>query len=341
MLIIDDSQVALDLLTAILEHESDIEVVGTARDGVEGVELVERLRPDVVSMDVQMPRMDGFAATRAIMSTHPTPIVIVSGSMESPNVEKSILSLRAGALAVIGKPGAPTSPRFDRSRRTLVDTLRTMADVKVVRIRPAPLRPAAPPKVDVDHRIPGVIAIAASTGGPVALDQLLSALPDDFPAPILLVQHISTGFLDGFVAWLNDTIALKAVTAEHGQRIRPGVVYVGPEGRHLCLGSKGRLTLTDDPPLGGFRPAASALFESTGRVYGAEGVACIMSGMGCDGVDGLRAVRQAGGLVLAQSKETCVVYGMPRAAAEAGLVDHSESPQRMAARLLKLTNVNP
>ncbi len=343
VLVVDDSPVARDLLKEILNNDPGIEVVGVAHDGAEAVELVKQLRPDVVTMDVQMPRMDGFAATEEIMILQPTPIVVVSGSMSDPDVEKSMNSLRAGALTVIGKPDSPSSAQFDQTAAVLLDTVKTMSQVKVVRRH---RRNASTPdngstqKVDISgNRSPTkIIAIAASTGGPQALHQIISRLPADFPIPVLLVQHISKGFAEGFAAWLDHAVPAHVKTAVDGEPLLPGTVYVAPEDVHLGVTVGGKSQLIDCPALGGFRPAGTVLFESVAKAYGSSALAVILTGMGRDGVDGLHSIRQVNGRIIAQDEESCVVFGMPKAAIEANLADEVLSPDGIAGQLNQLFN---
>lgn len=337
VVVIDDSPVARDLICEILNGEPDIEVVGTARDGAEGVEMVQKHQPDVVTMDVQMPRMDGYEATREIMIARPTPIVVVSGSMSDPDVEKSMHSLQAGALTVIGKPHAPTSPEFEHSAELLLDTIRTMSAVKVIRhIRPVEPRKPTVVEKPIPESTTKLITIAASTGGPQTVYEILSGLPAEFPVPIAYVQHISDGFSEGLANWLSSSTRLTVKPASEGELPKPGTVYLAPEGRHLELSPHRSFRLSDVPPVGGFRPAASVLFESAARAYGSSLYSLILTGMGRDGVDGLKAVRQFGGRIVAQDEDSCVVYGMPRAAVEEGLPDAVLNPQQITQQLRML-----
>lgn len=339
VVVIDDSPVARDLIVEILNAEEDIQVVGVAPDGQAGVDMVNELRPDIVTMDVQMPRMDGYEATREIMVAQPTPIIVVSGSMDTPDIEKSMQSLQAGALTVIGKPHAPTSSRFEKTAHMLVDTVRTMSAVKVVRHRRLPEAiPDAPPMpyLPEDRQSFQVIAIAASTGGPQTVHQILSALPSDFSLPVLYVQHISDGFSEGLANWLRVSTELNVCLAQHGEKLNPGTVYLCGEDRHLEVSQDGRIVLSDDPPVGGFRPSASLLFESVAKAFGKKTLAIILTGMGRDGVDGLKAVRQLGGHVLAQDQESSVVFGMPRAAIEEDVHDAIVNPQQIVDYLGQL-----
>lgn len=347
ILIVDDSPVARGMLTEILSAVPDFEVVGAAVNGSEAVQMVENLRPDIVTMDVQMPRMNGYEATREIMTTHPTPIVVVSGSMGSEDVEKSIQSLDAGALTVVGKPPSPNSPNFEKQCVSLVSTLRTMAAVRVIRrhrprsielldedfdAKRSSLRPSTPLKL---------ITIAASTGGPQALRDVLQILPADFPVPILIVQHISDGFGDGLRDWLNAVSNVEVVSATAGAKAKPGVAYIAQEGAHCGIDSRGIIERIDRAPLGSFRPSATVLFESASRAFGRSHLAVILTGMGNDGVDGLRAVKQTGGSVIAQNEASCVVYGMPKAANDAGLTDLVLPLDEIAPELIRATASKP
>jgi two-component system, chemotaxis family, protein-glutamate methylesterase/glutaminase len=325
VLVVDDSPTSRLLLVEILRADDDIEVVGQAADGLEAVEMVKRLRPDIVTMDVQMPRLDGFAATKRIMVETPTPILITTG-IDPRALSISLEAVRVGALAVQAKPGDPRAPGFDEEARELVRQVKAMSRVKVVRHHewesaqvPATGSWAAASSMD---DVPAeVVAIAASTGGPAALHRILTMLPADLPVPILVVQHISRGFGPGFADWLDRASPLRVKLAEEGEALRPGTVYVAVDDHHLCLTASRRVHLSTAPAVGGFRPSGTVLFESVATAFRSRAVAVILTGMGRDGVDGLRAIRRAGGRTVAESEATAVVYGMPAAAVEAGLAD--------------------
>lgn len=337
VVVAEDSRAAADLLVAILESDPAIRVVGRAHDGAQAVEMAERLRPDLVTMDLHMPVMDGFAATREIMVRSPVPIIVVSAAAVPGDVEMSLRATQLGAVMVMPKPSAPGSEGFEEERRELVAMARAMAEVKVVR-RWASSSSAASPSAPTPRARPAgapvrVVAVAASTGGPAALRQILSALPGSFPAPVLVVQHIARGFVEPLVQWLGGGGGVRVKLAEAGERPEPGVAYLAPDDAHLVLGADGRIALDDSAPVGGFRPSATALFRSVGRCWGSGAAAVILTGMGDDGVEGLRAARAAGVRVIAQDEATSIVYGMPREAIAAGLADEVLPLDGIAARL--------
>jgi two-component system chemotaxis response regulator CheB len=317
VLVAEDSPTARALLVEILRSDHGLEVVGEAVNGLEAVEMTRRLRPDVVTMDIRMPLMDGLQATKEIMAETPTPIVIITASLERRDVELSMQALRAGALAVLSKPAGPGTPGFSEECPLLITKVKLMAGVKVVRRwrerPPAGQRPAG------RGAKPRLVAIAASTGGPAALQQLLSALPVGFPVPILVVQHIAPGFVAGLASWLDAVSPLEVRVAEEAEPLRSHHVYLAPDGRDL--GVSDRETISLSVPRRGNGSGATPLFESVARVYGASALAIILTGMGRDGAEGLAAIKRAGGRVIAQDEETSVVFGMPAAAIDAGLAD--------------------
>lgn len=341
-LIADDSETARAHLTSILSDDPEIEVVALARDGVEAVALAERRRPDVILMDIHMPEMNGFDATKRIMTEHPTPIVIISGVVDIHEVKVSMRAFHMGALALVGKPRGGVGAEAARDAASLRETVKAMAAVKVVRHRvrfsadeEAPPVPGGNRAGTVRSRA-RVLAIAASTGGPAALERILAALPGDFAVPILVVQHIARGFLEGLAAWLNDATLLSVGLAENGDQPMPGHVYLPRDDHHLGIGADGRLLLSPDPAINGFRPSATYLFRSVAAAFGPAAIGVILTGMGDDGVEGLRAMRRQGARIVAQDRESAIVHGMPGAAIAAGLPHDVLPLNRMASHLREL-----
>ncbi len=319
VLIVDDSITVRYVIQTILESDPDIKVVGFASNGQDAVRRAGELRPDVITMDVQMPGIDGIEATRLIMEQYPTPIVVISAHNSDPALTISFNALQAGAVQVIDKPVNALAPDAANERAALIATIKLMSEVRVVRRRFGTARPALPPAPSEplsSLRAAELVAIGASTGGPAALNTILSAIPANFPTPILIVQHISAGFTSGLVSWLGRACALPVCTAQADERIRPGVVYVAPDDRHLTVSATGRLCLDAGALVNHVRPSVNVLFDSVARVMGPAAVGVLLTGMGEDGARGLRAIRQRGGVTIAQDEATSVVYGMPKAAAE-------------------------
>ncbi|MGI5860641.1 MAG: chemotaxis-specific protein-glutamate methyltransferase CheB [Myxococcales bacterium] len=336
VVVAEDLPTARQLLVALLESDPEIEVVGEAADGLEAVELTSRLGPDLVTMDILMPRLDGFEATRRIMAERPTPIVIVS-SLDVQEVGFTMQALQAGALAALPKPRGPGSPGFEEDSRRLLTTVKAMSKVTLLQHRgqpeAAPARPPAPPRLRGVVKV-RVVAMAGSAGGPAAFKEILSQLPADYGPSILLVQHIALGFAEGFARWLDSSSPLRVKVAEQGEPLAAATVYVAPDDRHLGLAAGGAaIELSDDAPVEGFRPAASHLFKSVAGRLGPYAAAVILSGAGHDGVEGLKAARQAGCFVIAQDEATSLVFGMPGAAIEAGVVDEVLALPAVAERL--------
>lgn len=339
IVVADDSPTDRELIVAMLLSDPSFMVVGEASTGAEAIDLALRLRPDVITMDIQMPVMNGFEATELIMQRAPTSIVIVS-SMRPTDVDLSVAAAGAGALAVLRKPTSPLAPQFAEERVRFLSMVKAMAQVKVVRrwtprTAPAVTRIARSAAAARTTPTPRVVAVAASTGGPAALCRMLREFPSDFAVSFLVVQHIAPGFVEGLVHWLSGECRLRIKLAEHGERILPGTVYIAPDARHLTTASDS-ISLADTDPIGGFRPSANALFASVARSYGARATAVILTGMGRDGVDGLRTLCAAGGHVVAQDESSSVVYGMPQEAVRAGVVKAELSPEKIAEHLLRM-----
>jgi two-component system chemotaxis response regulator CheB len=333
VLIAEDSAVAREYLAHLLGEDPDLEVVGSARDGGQAVELAERLRPDVIVMDVHMPVLDGFDATRLIMERAPAPIVMATASASRLETRSAFQALEAGALVLLEKPLGPFDPDAVAAACEFVRTVKLMAEVKVIRRwpprgangRPGPLAGRTHPA--------RAVAIGASTGGPQVLARILA---EPLPAPVLLVQHIAQGFIDGFAEWLAGHTPMAVALAEAGAPLRPGTVYLARSGGHLGVTRQGRITLSPEGPVDGFRPSITRLFESVADVYGRAAVGVLLTGMGRDGARGLRALREAGGLTIAQDEASSVVYGMPAEAVRLGAADTVLAPGAIAGVLGRL-----
>lgn len=320
VVVAEDSVTARHLLVTLLGDDPDIEVVGEAANGVAAVELTRRLRPSVVVMDIRMPVMNGFEATKRIMIEAPTPVVIVTAAADA-EVEFGLRAVQIGALTLLPKPTAPGDPEFLAQAARLVSLVKAFSDVKVVRRRdpditalPGRVAPAANETV-------GIVAVAASTGGPAALYRLLERLPRTCTTPFVVVQHIAEGFTTGLVSWLGSGTPLPVKVAEHGEPLVGGTIYVAAEQRHLVVTERGTVSLSDEAAVGGFRPSATVLFRSVAASYGPSAAVVILTGMGRDGLEGVVAVRAAGGRVLAQDEASSVVFGMPGAVVSEGLAD--------------------
>ncbi len=322
VLIAEDSPVARELLTTILQNSPGLQVVGVARNGVEAVRLAKRLKPDVITMDVHMPEMDGFEASRQIMSQSPCPIVIISSISNKKEQNLSFNALQVGALSVLDKPTMYDPPEV---LDALANHIRLMSEVKVVRRwnRGSVTQPAAepPPLQQNGKSAVELVVVASSTGGPGILAEILGKLPKNFGAPILIVQHITPGFGQGLASWLNQQTPLEVKLAKHADEPVAGQVLIAPDDHHMLVNNLGRITLTRDAPHHGLRPAADHLFKSVAKIYGARAIGVVLSGMGSDGAEGLLAMYKAGAHTIAQNKETCVVFGMPAVAIELGAAE--------------------
>lgn len=343
VLIVDDSPVCRELLSHIYASDPELMVVGAVRNGEEAVETTKRLKPDVISMDIQMPKMNGYEATRIIMSTQPVPIVIVSSSFSHDEVATSFLAFQAGALALADKPRGPGHPEYATMSASLIKTIKAMSEVKLVRRwnRKVELPTASPPSVSSRStselsRV-RMVVMGVSTGGPPVLQTILSGLPKSFAAPIAIVQHIAVGFLEGLKDWLAQGTSLPVHVAGHGAWPQSGHVYLAPDGAHLGFDVKGRFALSNEPPDNGLRPSVAHLFRSTGAVFGDTAVGVILTGMGRDGADELKAMRDRGAVTIAQDKQSSVVHGMPGEAIAINGATHVLPPQQIAAMLINLT----
>jgi len=333
VLVVEDSLTVRRRIASALAADSELEVIGEAADGPRAIELCAALRPDVITLDLVLPGLDGVAVTEQVMAFHPTPIVVVSGASNRGEVLHTYDALAAGALDAIEKPdGTGDDATWDNHLRR---TVKTAARVKVITHPRARLGAAT-------HRTAGIarpiraIAIGASTGGPAALARVLHALPADLPVPILLVIHVASAFAAGAAEWLDGQSKIPVRSAVHGEPLpRRGVIVPAPD-RHLIVERDGTLRLDAGPPRHFCRPAVDPLFESVAQAMGADSVGCLLTGMGRDGAAGLLAMRRAGATTIAQDEATSVVWGMPREAVVLGAAERVLPLDSVATTLREL-----
>jgi len=335
IIVIDDSQTILELLVALFQQTNDILVIGTGKTGEDAVRLTKSLNPDLILTDIRMPIMDGLQATKQIMKEMPKPIVLMSSQLNTPDTDLTFAAMHAGALAAIGKPNLNDPANCE----SLIQLVRNMSSVPVLRhwgnttklsmsslaMRHEPQRRLTknltnPNTVDL-NRI-DIIGIASSTGGPAALATIFKKLTPDFPIPILVVQHMSPGFTPGLQEWLSTQTKIKIKIAKIGDQPTPGTVLLAPDDHHMWINKKRTVELNKAAPVKGLRPSANFMLGSIGEAYLSRSCGIILTGMGDDGSDGVKIIREKGGITMAQDEDSCVVFGMPREAISRNLIDH-------------------
>lgn len=315
VLVVEDSHVAKEFLIHILRSDPAIAVIATASNGEHALQILRDWQPDVIVMDIHMPIMNGLEATRRIMEIRPIPIVIVSSSVAATDTQTAFDAMEAGALAVLRRPAGIGHPDHKAMAREMVQTVKLLSEVRTVRrwsrkrISPAQVSATTGGESAFPHI--RLVAIGASTGGPSALETIFAVLPKNFPVPVLIVQHISSGFTEGFVHWLTNSSRLPVHLARHGEFPLPGNIYIAPDEYQMKIGRDAEILLVKDPPEHGSRPSVSYLFRALAQVCGANCAAGLLTGMGRDGVNELRILKEKGAITFAQDKETSVVHGMP------------------------------
>lgn len=335
VMIVEDSKTIRLFLERLIADDPRFDVVASCESGEVAMRLLPRVRPDVISLDIRLPGMNGFEVTRRVMQEQPTPIVVCSASVEASDLKISMNALAAGALTVVEK-----SADQRRMGDTLLRQLALMSAVKVVRQRfnaqrVIPHRPVVAPKPGACDHLPTILGITSSTGGPQALARIVSDIAADFPASILLVQHMTEAFHQGFVDWLRSISAIHVKVAEPGESPAPGVMYVAPADKHLRL-VDGRLLHDRGVCVSYQRPSGTVLLESLARELGEQAIGVVLTGMGNDGDAGLAAIHAAGGHTIVEDESTAVVFGMPKAAIELGAAKEVLPLPRIAARLNEL-----
>jgi two-component system, chemotaxis family, protein-glutamate methylesterase/glutaminase len=319
VMMVEDSPTVRTLLCHIIDRDPRLQIAAVCASAEEAISSIADVAPDVVSMDIRLPGMDGLEATRQIMAAHPTPIVVIADAVHDQAMAIAMNALKAGALSVVEKPIGPTASNYASVADTIATQLFIMSQVPVIRRRhnaPTRAKPAASARIAVHQ--PRILAIAASTGGPPALAAVLGALPPTFPMPVLVVQHMGAAFMEGFAHWLDAQTKLKVKLAEQYETPKAGHVYLAPGDKHLTIDRSGLLRLGDEAPLQSQRPAATLLFQSIARHIGGSAIGVILTGMGEDGARGLLEMKRAGAFTIAEDASTAVVYGMPSVAVRLG-----------------------
>lgn len=338
VLVVDDSAYVRKVISQMLGRSPFIEVVGTARDGVEALELVEKLRPDVVTLDLMMPRLDGVGFLRELMTSHPLPVVVCS--IASEGGERALAALDAGAVEFVQKPTALATEKVFEIAAELVEKVKAAAAVPVKRLPLAAtaVQPPLPPPPQRTWAVDAVV-LGVSTGGPQALRFVLPRLPKDLPVPLLMVLHMPPGYTELYAQRLNDECELEVREAREGDEVRPGLALLAPGGRHLTVvgqaGAGVRAHLDARPFDLPHRPSVDVLFRSAAEVFGRRVLGIVMTGMGDDGKAGAAAIKARGGRIFTEAESSCVVYGMPRAVVEAGLSDRSVALEDLPAAILE------
>lgn len=337
ILVAEDSPVARMLLVHLLESDPQIRVVGVVNDGQAALDFVTRNKPDVVLMDIHMPRLDGFEATRRIMETRALPIVICSATSNPKDVDVAFQAMEAGAIACVEKPVGREHRDFEATAAQLLETVKLMAEVKVVRrtVRTPAAQPVQWQRAQTEIKL---IGIGASTGGPPVLQAIFADLPKDFSVPVLVVQHIAHGFLPGMAEWLNRSTGLPIHIASNGEYPLPGHVYLAPSDFHMGIGAGGRIILTREEPENRLRPAVSYLFRSLAEVCGQNALGVLLTGMGKDGAVELKTMKDKGAITIAQDRESSVVHGMPGVAIALGGATHVLPADKIADALVAFVN---
>lgn len=341
VLVVDDSATARGLLEHMINSAPDMQVVGLAKDGQEALQMTCELQPDVILMDVIMPGMDGLEATREIMHAAPTPIVLISASLESHETDIAFRAMSLGALAVHRKPNGLLHADHESQAAALLTKLRLMADIRVIRHRKGSPGVASKPgrRWPRFTTQPEIIAIVASTGGPAALVHIVQQLPAKFPIPIVIVQHISPDFVSSMQSWMARMSSLWVTIAQPGEHPTAGSVYLAPGGKHLRLTRNHCFDLDEDPGSAYHVPSGDVLLESVAETYGKHAVGVVLTGIGDDGACGLRAMYDAGAFTIAQDEATSAVYGMPKSAYDLGAVRQVLPLPDIASTLIRLSEI--
>ena len=347
VVLVEDSPVALEILQRLLNSSPDVDVVGTARDGVEGLEVITKTKPDVICTDLLMENMDGLELTKRVMAEDPRPILVISNFVRKTDIDNVFRLLQAGAADVFPKPSTDSPTDYEKLKAALITKIKVLSSMKVTAKRPgqslsASIKPITsgafsgnqPPMMNVSSRVK-VIAIGASTGGLQAIQKILAPLPSNFPLPIMCALHVSQGILPGVINWLSSECSLRVKVAEAGESPSPGTVYFAPEKSDLELDSHGKFIYTNCPTGEKHCPSIRVMFKSVAKYYGRATAGVLLTGIGSDGADGLQAISQVGGITVGQDEKGGAAYGMVKEAIALGAVQQVLSIEKIGPFLLK------
>lgn len=343
ILIVEDSISVCKVLTDILNSDESIIVTGVAHNGKEAIEMACCLKPDLITMDINMPEMDGLEATKQIMARNPVPIVIICASALEIETGMAFKAISYGALDVIDKRQTGIAGN-DEHKKKLIEKIKFLSRIKVIRHPLAAFSNknqikksfAVPDKQNSDR----IIAIAASTGGPNSILKLLKDFPKNLPCGVVIVQHITTGFLEGLVHWLNSECRIKVKVAENSEEIRSGMVYMAPTDFQMRVTEERKIYISSEPVYNGHRPSADILLESVANIYKDKAIGIILTGMGKDGAMGIKAIKQKNGKTIAQDEKSCAVFGMPKAAIDMGAVDNVMPLEKITEAIMQMLGNN-
>ncbi|HWR08205.1 chemotaxis response regulator protein-glutamate methylesterase [Sporomusa sp.] len=341
VLVVDDSVFMRKLLSDLFASETDFTVLDTARNGKDAIDKVKRLKPDLITMDVEMPVMDGITALEVVMKECPTPVVMIS-SLTQAGAEATLRALELGAVEFVAKTAGPISnisgiraEILSKCRAAVKANVAQLTKIQPVNLLNSPFKMAATTGLVADERI---VAIGTSTGGPRALQEIITKLPGNIPCAVVIVQHMPPGFTKSLAERLNSLSSVTVKEAEQNDVLRPGLVLIAPGDYHMVVereGGKAVVKLNQNPPLGGHRPAVDPMMESVARIFGSKAVGVILTGMGHDGAKGIQAIKRHNGQTIAEDQSTAVVFGMPKSAIEMGVVDKITPITGVTAEILK------
>lgn len=341
VLIVEDSPLMAKILVTLLNTDPEILVAGIAKTGEEAVRVTPILKPNVITMDIHLPGMDGLEATKQIMAFSPTPILILSSSVLRAKSEKiAFEAMTYGAMDILEKTLFERDKVDEAAKADLIDKIHLLSRVPVIshpmaRFESRKKKALALPRVSEEGAEGRVVGITASTGGPQALLEIFKTLPKNFSVPVVVVLHISPGFVEGFVEWLNQNSNLYAKVAQNDEALKPGTVYLAPAELQIRVNESGKIELRKEPPVGGHCPSGTVLLQSMARSLGRKGLGIVLTGMGRDGADGLRSIRAAKGHTIVQDEESSMIFGMPKAAIELNAADEIVPLNEIAERMMR------